>query len=43
MALARIWLATMSNGVPVGAQMAWLSKQSNGCPFDVTRVAAVTN
>jgi hypothetical protein len=43
MALARIWLATMSSGVPVGAQIAWLSKQSNGWPFEVTRVAAVTN
>jgi len=31
------------NGVPVGVQVAWLSSSSSGCPFDVTRVAAVTN
>ena len=31
------------SGVPVGAQMAWLSSSSTGCPFDVTRVAAVTH
>jgi hypothetical protein len=43
MALTRIWLATISTGVPVGAQIAWLSKHSSGCPLDVTRVAAVTN
>lgn len=43
MALTRIWLATISKGVPVGAQIAWLSKQSSGCPLEVTRVAALTN
>src|SRR5690348_7427314 len=42
-AVARIWLATTSNGVPVGTQIAWLSNNSNGCPLEVTRVAAVTN
>jgi len=27
----------------VGAHIAWLSNNSNGCPFEVIRVAAVTN
>jgi hypothetical protein len=30
-------------GVPVGAQMDWLSKSKRGCPFEVMRVAAVMN
>lgn len=29
------------SGVPLGAQRAWLSNRSSGCPFDVTRVADV--
>jgi len=33
----------MSNGVPVGAQIAWLSISNNGWPFENTRVAQVTN
>lgn len=43
MALVRVWQATAISGVPVGAQMAWLSWQSSGCPFEVTRVAELTN
>jgi hypothetical protein len=27
----------------VGTQMAWLSNNKSGCPFEVTRVAALTN
>jgi hypothetical protein len=42
MALTRVCVTMVSSGVPVGAQIAWLSKSNNGCPFDVTRVAAVT-
>jgi hypothetical protein len=42
-ALTRAWVATMNNGVPVGAQTAWLSSSSSGCALEVTRVAAVTN
>ena len=30
-------------GVPVGAQVAWLSNNSNGCPFEVMRVAALVH
>ena len=30
------------SGVPVGAQIAWLSNNNKGWPFDVMRVAAVT-
>jgi hypothetical protein len=33
----------MSSGAPVGAQIAWLSSNNRGCPFELTRVAAVTN
>jgi hypothetical protein len=33
----------MINGVPVGAQMAWLSISNTGRPFTRTRVAEVTN
>src|SRR6185312_7772690 len=42
-AVTRAWLATISSGVPVGAQIAWLSNSSSGWPLEVTRVAAVTN
>ena len=31
----------INNGVPVGVQMAWLSSNNTGCPFDMTRVAPV--
>ena len=43
MAVTRVCVATMSNGVPVGTQMAWLSNSKSGCPFEVTRVADVVN
>ena len=41
--LARTCVARVSNGVPVGAQMAWLSSKSSGTPLDKTRVAEVTH
>jgi len=31
------------NGVPLGTQVAWLSSNKTGMPFDVTRVAAVVH
>lgn len=34
---------TIMSGVPVGAQIAWLSSKRPGWPATVTRVAAVTN
>jgi hypothetical protein len=43
MAVTRAWQATINSGVPVGAQIAWLSWHNSGCPFDVTRVAELTN
>ena len=43
MAVTRICVARISSGVPVGAQIAWLSSKSSGCPFEVTRVADVMN
>src|SRR5689334_17572723 len=43
MAVTRIWLATISSGVAVGAHIAWLSKQSSGCPLEVTRIEPLTN
>jgi hypothetical protein len=39
--VALVCVAITSNGVPVGAHFAWLSNNSNGCPFEVMRVAAV--
>jgi hypothetical protein len=33
----------MINGVPVGAQIAWLLCTINGWPFDVTRVVPVNH
>jgi hypothetical protein len=42
-AVTRVCVTAMINGVPVGAQIAWLSSRSNGCPFESTRVAEVTN
>src|SRR5689334_17361040 len=33
----------MISGVPVGAQIAWLSSSSSGWPLEVTRVAELTN
>ena len=37
----RVCVTAISSGVPVGAQIAWLSNSSNGCPLEVTRVRAV--
>jgi len=31
------------NGVPLGTQIAWLSNNKTGMPFEVTRVAAVVH
>jgi hypothetical protein len=33
----------ISSGIPVGVQMAWLSRNNTGIPFAVTRRAAVTH
>jgi hypothetical protein len=33
----------MISGVPVGAQIAWLSSNSSGWPFEVMRTAELTN
>jgi hypothetical protein len=33
----------MINGVPVGAQIAWLDTNRSGCPLDVTRTEPVVN
>jgi hypothetical protein len=33
----------ISNGVPVGTQVAWLSMSSSGVPLEVTRVALLTH
>ena len=41
MAVTRVCVTVMSSGVPVGAQIAWLSSSSSGWPFDVTRSAEV--
>jgi len=41
-AVTLVCAAAISSGVPLGAQVAWLSCKSSGCPFDVTRVAADT-
>src|SRR5262245_20010122 len=43
MAVTRVCVTVISSGVPVGAQIAWLSSSSRGWPLEVTRVAAVTN
>jgi hypothetical protein len=39
----RTWVTAMISGVPVGAQIAWLSRRTTGTPPAVTRVAAVTH
>src|SRR5262245_13439981 len=43
MPVTRVCVTAMISGVPVGAQIAWLSSNNNGWPFEMTRVAAVTN
>jgi hypothetical protein len=40
-ALTRVWVTAMINGVPVGAQIAWLLCTTSGSPLDVTRVVPV--
>ena len=42
MAVTLVCVAVMISGVPLGAQMAWLSSSNTGIPLEVTRVAAVT-
>jgi hypothetical protein len=42
-AVTRVWVTAMISGVPVGAQIAWLSSSKSGWPFDVTRNALVTH
>lgn len=43
MAETRVCVARTSNGVPVGAQMAWPAWTSTGWPATSTRVAALTH
>jgi hypothetical protein len=42
-ALARVWVAAIMSGVPVGAQMAWLLCTRRGWPFEVTLVLPVSH
>jgi hypothetical protein len=39
MANTFVWVANIKRGVPVGAQIDWLSNSRSGCPFEKTRVA----
>jgi hypothetical protein len=39
--VTRVCVETIIRGVPVGAQIAWLSNSNNGCPLEVIRVAEV--
>lgn len=41
MAVTRVCVIGGSSGVPVGAHIAWLSINKNGCPFEVMRVEPV--
>jgi hypothetical protein len=41
--VTRVWVTVIISGVPLGAQIAWLSKRSTGTPLDKTRVAALTH
>jgi hypothetical protein len=41
--VARVWVATMIRGVPVGVQIAWLLCTTSGWPFDMTRVVPVSH
>src|SRR2546427_13262908 len=43
MPVTRVCVTAMISGVPVGAQIAWLSSNNSGWPFEVTGVAAVMN
>ena len=40
--MTRVWVTVVTSGVPVGAQMAWLSMRSTGWPPASTLVDAVT-
>jgi hypothetical protein len=39
----RVWVTIMFRGVPVGAQIAWLSCKSTGWPMTFTRIEAVSH
>src|SRR3954447_14723665 len=41
--VTRVWAAVISRGVPLGAQIAWLSMSTRGWPPLVTRSAPVTH
>jgi hypothetical protein len=41
--VTRVCVTVISSGVPVGAQIAWLSSNNKGWPFEVTRKAEVMN
>jgi hypothetical protein len=43
MPVTRGCVCTISSGVPVGAQIAWLSKSTTGCPVAKTQVAPLTH
>ena len=43
MPLTRVWTVLISNGVPVGRQVAWLSISRTGAPSETTRVAKLRN
>jgi hypothetical protein len=43
MPMTRTWVTDGMRGVPVGAQIAWLSISKTGCPIASTRVAEVMN
>jgi hypothetical protein len=40
--MTRVWVTTVCSGVPVGAQMAWLSNSKSGMPLESTRTEPVT-
>jgi len=41
--VARTWVAVMRRGVPVGVQIAWLSRSRRGTPPEETRTADVVH
>jgi hypothetical protein len=43
MALTRVWVMAIINGVPVGAQIAWLLCTTSGWPLDMTRVVPINH
>jgi hypothetical protein len=42
MPVTLVWVTVIMRGVPFGAHIAWLSSSNTGIPFDITRVAPVT-